>query len=73
MTHQTLINAGRNDPLCSNILSKPQPQHNTMVGFDTKMTVQTPPTHPPTTTETFQALLDELESWNLAQTPTRPI
>ena len=38
-------------------------QHNTMVGFDTKMTVQTtpPPTHPPPT-QTFWALLDELES-----------
>ena len=33
-------------------------QHNTTVGFDTKMTVQTPPP----TTQTFQALLDELES-----------
>ena len=39
------------------IVKTPTPtQHNTMVGFDTKMTVQTPPT------ETFQALLDELES-----------
>ena len=33
-------------------------QHNTTVGFDMKMTVQTTP--PPT--QTFQALLDELES-----------
>ena len=41
-------------------LSKPQPNLNTMVGFDMKMTLQTPP--PTTTTETFQALLDELES-----------
>ena len=39
-------------------LSKPQPNPNTMVGFDTKMTVQTPPP----TTQAFQALLDELES-----------
>ena len=31
-------------------------QHNTTVGFDMKMTVHTPPT------QTFQALLDELES-----------
>ena len=40
------------------LLSKPQPQPNlnTTVGFDTKMTLQTPPT------ETFQALLDDLES-----------
>ena len=29
--------------------------------------------HPPPTTQTFQALLDELESWNLAQALTRPI
>ena len=29
--------------------------------------------HPPPPTQTFQALLDELESWNLAQTLTRPI
>ena len=42
------------------LLSKPQPNLNTMVGFDMKMTLQTPPTHP--TTETFQALQDELES-----------
>ena len=43
------------------LLSKPQPNLNTTVGFDMKMTLQTPPTtHPPT--ETFQALLDELES-----------
>ena len=40
------------------LLSKPQPQHNTTVGFDMKMTVQTTP--PPT--ETFQPLLDQLES-----------
>ena len=39
-------------------LSKPQPNLNTTVGFDMKMTLQTPPT----TTEIFQALLDELES-----------
>ena len=44
------------------LLSKPQPNLNTMVGFDMKMTLQTPPHPPPTTTETFQALLDELES-----------
>ena len=44
----------------SNKLSKPQPNVNTTVGFDMKMTLQTPP-HPPPT-ETFQALLDELES-----------
>ena len=32
------------------------------------------PTHPPPpTTETFRALLDELESWNFAQILTRPI
>ena len=46
-------------------LSKPQPNPNlnTTVGLTMKMTLQTPPptTHPPTT-ETFQALLDELES-----------
>ena len=46
------------------MLSKPQPQPNlnTTVGFDTKMTLQTPPhpSHP--TTETFQSLLDDLES-----------
>ena len=54
-------------------LSKPQPNLNTTVGFDMKMTLQTPPRPPPPTTETFQALLDELESWNLAQTLTRPI
>ena len=52
-------------------LSKLQPQHNSTVGFDMKMTVQTPP-HPPPT-ETFQPLLDQLESWNLAQIFTRPI
>ena len=41
------------------IVKTPTPtQHNTTVGFDTKMTVQTPPP----TTQTFQALLDELES-----------
>ena len=40
-------------------LSKPRPNLNTTVGFDMKMTLQTPP-HP--TTETFQALLDDLES-----------
>ena len=40
------------------ILSKPQPNLNTTVGFDMKMTLHTPPT----TTQTFQALLDELES-----------
>ena len=34
-----------------NKLSKPQPQHNTTVGFDMKMTVQTTP--PPTPTQTF--------------------
>ena len=45
----------------ADILSKPQPQHNTTVGFDMKMTVQTtPPPHHPT--ETFQPLLDQLES-----------
>ena len=43
---------------------------STTDGFDMKMTLQTPPT---TTTQTFQALLDELESWNLAQALTRPI
>ena len=47
-------------------------QHNTTVGCDTKMTVQTTPPHP-TPTETFQPLLDQLESWNLAQIFTRPI
>ena len=45
-------------------LSKPQPNPNlnTKVGFDMKMTVQT--TLPPTshTTQTFQPLLDQLES-----------
>ena len=41
------------------LLSKPQPQHNTTVGFDMKMTVQTAP--PPT--ETFQPLLDQIESY----------
>ena len=40
-------------------LSKPQPNLNTTVGLTMKMTLQTPP---PTTTQTFQALLDELES-----------
>ena len=39
------------------LLSKPQPNLNTKVGFDMKMTLQTPPP-----TQTFQALLDELES-----------
>ena len=41
-------------------LSKPQPNPNlnTTVGLTMKMTLQTPPT----TTQTFQALLDELES-----------
>ena len=51
---------GWNHKLCF-ILSKPQPNLNSTVGFDMKMTLQTPPpTHPPT--ETFQALLDKLES-----------
>ena len=46
------------------VVKTPTPtQRNTTVGFDMKMTFQTPPhpTHPPPT-ETFQALLDELES-----------
>ena len=33
------------------VLSKPQPNLNTTVGFDMKMTLETPP-HPPPTTET---------------------
>ena len=41
------------------VLSKPQPNLNTTVGLTMKMTLQTPS---PTTTQTFQALLDELES-----------
>ena len=40
------------------VKTPPSTQHNTTVGFDMKMTVQTTP--PPT--QTFQALLDELES-----------
>ena len=39
--------------LLSLILSKPQPNLNTTVGFDNKMTLQTPPTYPtPPTTQT---------------------
>ena len=37
-------------------------QDNTTVGFDNKMTVQTTPPHHPPPTQTFQALLDELDS-----------
>ena len=33
----------------------------------------THPTHPTPPPQTFQPLLDQLESWNLAQTLTRPI
>ena len=46
------------------IVKTPTPtQHNTTVGFETKMTVQTPPPPPPPPpTQTFQPLLDELES-----------
>ena len=33
----------------------------------------THPTHPPTPPQAFRPLLDQLESWNLAQTLTRPI
>ena len=45
------------------IVKTPTPtQPNTTCWFDTKITVQTtPPTHPPPT-ETFQPLLDQLES-----------
>ena len=50
------------NPNCRDVLSKPQPNLNTTVGFDMKMTLQTPTHPPPPTTETFQALLDELES-----------
>ena len=46
-----------------------QPQHSWWVGHENDFAN---PTHPPPT-QTFQALLDELESWNLAQTLTRPI
>ena len=58
-----IIHTQTNDcSLCSDIpqtfLSKPQPNLNTTVRFDMKMTLQTPPP----TTQTFQALLDELES-----------
>ena len=45
-------------------LSKPQPNLNTRLGLTTKCKP-----YPPTP----QKLLDELESWNLAQTLTRPI
>ena len=57
------------------IVKTPTPtQHNTTVGFDMKMTVQTTPPHPtPPPTQTFQPLLDQLETWNWAQTVTRPI
>ena len=45
--------------LVNKIVKTPTPtQHNTTVGFDMKLTVQTTP--PPT--QTFRTLLDELES-----------
>ena len=43
---------------CQNPNPNPNPNLNTTVGFDMKMTVQTTP--PPT--QTFQPLLDQLES-----------
>ena len=59
-------------PNFGQIVKTPTPtQHNTTVGFDMKITVQTTQPHPPT--ETFQPLLDQLESGNLAQIFTRPI
>ena len=42
--------------LGSLILSKPQPNLNTTVGFDNKMTLQTPPTQPTTQTQHQQYL-----------------
>ena len=42
--------------LLSLILSKPQPNLNTTVGFDNKMTLQTPPTHPTPHTNSTSAI-----------------
>ena len=40
--------------------------------LDTVVTCSTTPPHL-TLPQTFHPLLDQLESWNLAQTPNRPI
>ena len=49
-------------------------QHNGWVWHENDCANHPTPPHPtPPPTETFQPLLDQLESWNLAQIFTRPI
>ena len=58
-------------PHCSYVVKTPPPtQHNGWVWHENDC-ANHPTTPPPT--ETFQPLLDQLESWNLAQIFTRPI